>query len=121
MQTQEFKIKTPSQKDVENAILGAYDAIRKASDKAASSDVTQTVATSLTKYSNEIQNILNSFLQKRGAITQQQLDELDEKVREAKRKTLEAESRNTLVKYGLYISVAVVAFGALWMITREKN
>lgn len=118
---QELQIKPPSQKDIENAILGAYEAIKKASSKAASSDVTQSVANTLTKYSNEIQNVLNSFLQKRGAITQQQLDELDEKVREAKKKTLEAESRNTLVRYGLYISVAVVVFGALWMITREKK
>jgi hypothetical protein len=60
-------------------------------------------------------------LQKRGAVTQNQLDELDEKIRQAKRKTLESESKNTFVKYGLYISVAFVAFGALWLITREKK
>lgn len=120
MQTPEL-IKQPSQKDVESAILSAYETIKNTTNKAASSDVTQSVANTLTKYSNAIQSVLNSFLQKRGAITQQQLDELDEKIREAKKKTLEAESRNTLVRYGLYLSIGVVAFGALWMITREKK
>jgi hypothetical protein len=111
----------PSRKDIEDAIVRAYDAIRNASNKAASSDITQTAAITLTKYSNELQTVLNSFLQKRGAVTQNQLDELDEKIRQAKRKTLESESKNTFVKYGLYISVAFVAFGALWLITREKK
>lgn len=120
MQTQTPPI-LPSKQEIEDAIVRAYDAIKNASNKAASSDVTQSVANTLTKYSSDIQNVINTFLQKRGAITQQQLDELDEKVREAKRKTLEAESKNTFVKYGLYISVAFVAFGALWMITREKK
>jgi hypothetical protein len=121
MQTENPQITLPTNKQIEDAIVRAYDAIKNASNKASSSDVTQTVANTLTKYSNEVQGVLNAFLKKRGAITQQELDELDEKVREAKRKTLEAESKNTFVRYGLYISVAFVAFGALWMITREKK
>ena len=111
----------PSKKQVEDAIVRAYNAIKGASEKAQSSDISTSVANTLTKYSEDIQNLVNSFMKKRGAITQQQLDELDEKVREAKRKTLEAESKNTLVKYGLYLSVAIVAFGALWLITEKKS
>jgi hypothetical protein len=34
---------------------------------------------------------------------------------------LEAESKNTMVKYGLYIAVAVLTFGVLWFLTREKK
>jgi len=120
MQTQTPSI-LPTKKQIEDAIVRAYDAINNASKKAESSDITQSVANTLTKYSGEIQGVLNSFLKNRGAITQQQLDELDDKIREAKRKTLEAESKNTFVRYGLYISVAFVAFGAIWMITRKKK
>ena len=115
------QITLPSNNQIEDAIVRAYDAIKNASNKAASSDITQTAANTLTKYSNELQTFLNTFLQKKGAVTQNQLDELDEKIRQAKRKTLESESKNTFVKYGLYISVAFVAFGALWLITREKK
>ena len=115
------QITLPSYNQIEDAIVRAYDAIKNASNKAASSDITQTAANTLTKYSNELQTFLNTFLQKKGAVTQNQLDELDEKIRQAKRKTLESESKNTFVKYGLYISVAFVAFGALWLITREKK
>jgi hypothetical protein len=121
MQTQILPTILPTRKQIEDAIVRAYEAINNTSKKASSTDVTQSVSSTLTKYSSEIQSVLNEFFKNRGAITQQQLDELDEKVRQAKRKTLEAESKNTFVRYGLYITVAFVAFGALWMITREKK
>jgi hypothetical protein len=110
----------PTKNEIENAIVRAYEAIKNATNKASNSDVSQTVANTLTKYSDDIQGVLNVFLNNRGAITQEQLDDLDEKIRQAKRKTLEAESKNTFVKYGLYISVAFLAFGALWIITKKK-
>jgi hypothetical protein len=34
---------------------------------------------------------------------------------------LEAESSNTFVRYGLYVAVAIFAFGTLWFLTREKS
>lgn len=111
----------PTREQVEAAIVRAYNAIKGASQKAGQSDVTKSVADTLTKYSDDIQNMVNAFMKKRGAVTQDQLDELDEKIREAKKRTLEAESKNTLVRYGLYLSVAIVSFGALWLITREKK
>jgi len=110
----------PSKTQIEDAIVKAYEAIKNA-DKAKSGDVSKTVADTLTKYSDQIQNTINSLLGKKGAITQQQLDELDEQIREAKRKTLEAQSKNTMVRYGLYLSIFIVGFGALWLITREKK
>ena len=78
-------------------------------------------ANTLTKYSDQIQQTLNSFLFSRGVVSQKQLDELDEQIREAKKKTLEAQSKNTFVKYGMIISIAFVGFGALWLITKNKT
>lgn len=112
-------ITPPSKKDIEDAIVRAYEAIKSAKDKASTSDTN--IGDTLAKYSDQLQGFVNTFLSKRGAITQQQLDELDEQVRLTKLKTLEAESKNTFVKYGIFISVAFVAFGALWLITREKK
>lgn len=112
-------IAPPSRKDIEDAIVRAFEAIKSTRDKALKSDVN--VGDTLAKYSDQLQGFVNTFLSKRGAITQQQLDELDEQVRLTKLKTLQAESKNTFVRYGIFISVAFVAFGALWLITREKK
>jgi len=106
----------PTQKSIEDSIVAAFDVLKGVSK---SSTIT---ASSLTKYSDGIQRVLNEFLKRRGAITQQQLDELDEKVREAKKKTLEAQAKNTYVKYGIYISLLVAGFGTLWILNNKyKN
>ena len=49
------------------------------------------------------------------------MNELDEKTRQAKLKLLEAQSSNTFVRYGLYVAVAIFAFGTLWFLTRDKS
>jgi hypothetical protein len=43
------------------------------------------------------------------------------KNRKAKFELLQAESKNTFVKYGLYVAVAIFAFGTLWFLTRDKS
>lgn len=106
----------PSKAAIEDAIVRAYDAI-----KNASKTDTSNIGESMTKYSDALQGVLNNFLSKRGAITQEQLDELDEQIRQTKLKTLQSESKNTLVRYGIFISIVVIGFGALWLITKEKQ
>ena len=106
----------PTQKSIEDSIVAAFDVLQGVSKT--SSPIT---VGSLTKYSDAIQGVLNEFLKSRGAITQQQLDELDEKVREAKKKTLEAEAKNTYVKYGIYFSLLIAGFGTLWILNKNKK
>jgi hypothetical protein len=60
MQTQTPSI-LPTKKQIEDAIVRAYDAINNASKKAESSDITQSVANTLTKYSGEIQGTKQLF------------------------------------------------------------
>lgn len=121
MAEQTLTIKIPTREQIEVAIANAYAAIKSASDKAAQTSTSEKIASALTKYSADIQNIVNSFLSQKGIITQEQLNQLDEKVRETKKKTLEAESKNTLVRFGIYTSAAVVVFGFFWILTREKK
>lgn len=115
------EIKMPTQQEVESALVAAYDTAKSASNKASNSSIGQKISSSLNSYSKEIQDTIDVFLKNKGAITQQQLNELDEKTRQAKLKMLEAESGNTIVKYSLYIAVAVLTFGTLWFLTREKK
>jgi hypothetical protein len=115
------ELQMPTQNDIAALIARAIEAATKAGDKAASSDISQKIKDGLTKYSEDIQELVDEMLKNKGAITQDQLNELDEKTRKAKFKLLEAESKNTFIKYGLYVAVAIFAFGTLWFLTREKS
>ena len=109
-------IPTLTQQSVEQAIVNAFGAL-----KGIQQEKNLITTSSLTKYSDNIQKILNGFLSKRGVITKQQLDELDEQVREAKKKTMEAQSKNTFVKYGIGLSILAVGFGTIWILTKNKS
>lgn len=78
-------------------------------------------ANDLAIYSVKIQAFLNSFLEKGGLITQQEVDALDEQVRLAKLKLLEEKSKNTFANYGIIIGGLVFTFGVLWLLTKKQN
>lgn len=105
-----------TKQSIEQTIISAFDTL-----KGLQNEKNLVTANSLTKYSDNIQSILNGFLQKKGVITQQQLDELDEQVRQAKAKALEAQSKNTFIKYGIAFSFLIVGFGTLWLLTTKKQ
>jgi hypothetical protein len=112
----------PNQNQQLTAIIAqALEVASKAGNKAANSNISQQIKDGLYTYSNDIQSLVDEMLKNRGAITQQQLNELDEKTKQAKFKLLEAESSNTFVRYGLYVAVAIFAFGTLWFLTRDKS
>jgi hypothetical protein len=84
-------------------------------------NISKKIKEGLQTYSKDIQDLVDEMLRNKGAITEEQLNELDEKTRQAKFKLLESESSNTFVKYGLYVGVAIFAFGTLWFLTRDKS
>lgn len=121
MTTLESQLTLPTRDDLEKVILAAIEIAKKAGDKAASQPTSERIADSLTKYSTQIQNTVDAFLKNKGAVTQEQLNQLDEQVRLTKLKMLQVDSKNTLIKYGIYIGLAVFAFGTLWILTKEKK
>ena len=64
-----------------------------------------------------IQNQINTIFKKKGIITESEFNELDEKAKELKLKTLESESRSTILKYGVLI---VGIIGTIWFINKKK-
>jgi hypothetical protein len=118
-------IQTPpinsTQNELAAIIARAIETASQAGNKAANSNISQKVKDGLYTYSKDIQDLVDEMLKNKGAITQQQLNELDEKTKKAKFKLLEAESSNTFVKYGLYVAVAIFAFGTLYFLTRDKS
>jgi hypothetical protein len=65
-------IPTITEQSVEQTIVNAFGAL-----KGLQQEKNLITTSSLTKYSDNIQKILNGFLSKRGVITKQQLDELN--------------------------------------------
>lgn len=114
-------VQAPTEQQVSEIIAKAIEVATKAGNKASSSNVGQQVKNGLITYSRDIQDTVNYLLQNQGVITQEQLNQLDEKTKQAKLKLLEAESQNTFIKYGLYVAIGIFAFGTLWFLTRDKS
>lgn len=114
-------IESPSQDQISQILAKAIEVATSAGNKAAKSNIGQEVKNGLVTYSKDIQDTVNALLKNQGAITQDQLNQLDEQTKQAKLKILEAESQNTFIRYGLYIGVAIFAFGTLWFLTRDKS
>jgi sensor domain CHASE-containing protein len=70
--------------------------------------------------STNIQNLINGILSKTGVVTQSEVDALDEEVRMAKLKLLEAEAKSANTKYTLYVVGGLAIVGAIWYFTYKK-
>jgi hypothetical protein len=111
----------PTKEQVDAAIKAAADAIKAKSQTSQNTgSVTDKIANTIYEYQDSIQGMINGILQSKGAITQKQLDDLDEQVRLLKKTKLEQETKSTYKKIGLYVGGIILAFGALYLLTREK-
>jgi polyhydroxyalkanoate synthesis regulator phasin len=70
--------------------------------------------------STNIQNLINGILSKTGVVTQSEVDALDEEVRMAKLKLLEAEAKSATTRYALYVIGGLAVVGAIWYFTYKK-
>jgi hypothetical protein len=95
--------------------------IASSANKAGSSNIGTTLKNDLYNSANKIQNAINSILQKSGIITDEEVNSLEEEIRLAKLKLLEAESRQSAYRYTLYVFAGLTALGLLWYFTKEKT
>jgi hypothetical protein len=70
--------------------------------------------------STNIQNLINGLLSKTGVVTQSEVDTLDEEIRMAKLKLLEAEAKSATTKYALYVIGGLAIVGVIWYFTYKK-
>jgi glutamine synthetase type III len=81
----------------------------------------KTALTTVASLASTNKNTINSILQKSGIITDQEVNALEEDIRLAKLKLLEAESRQSAYRYTLYVFAGLTALGLLWYFTKEKT
>lgn len=70
--------------------------------------------------STNIQSLINRIMTKNGIVTQNELDALDEEIRQSKLKLLESEASNSRMKYGLYVVGVLAVIGTAWYFTYKK-
>jgi hypothetical protein len=70
--------------------------------------------------SAKIQSLINKILEKGGIVTQDEVNALDEQIRIAKLKALQAESKMSTNKYAIYVIAGLAVVGAIWYYTYKK-
>jgi hypothetical protein len=81
---------------------------------------TDTLKNQLYANSAKIQSLINSVLEKGGIVTQDEVNALDEQIRTAKLKALQAESQSSTTKYAMYVIGGLAIFGVIWYYTYKK-
>jgi hypothetical protein len=97
----------------------AKDMVDLTSKKASDLKIGDTIKEELYNSSNGIQSILNNIFSTQGIATDQQLNDLDEQMRLAKMRLLDAQSKMNIQKMIIYSGVGVIAFGILWYLTKN--
>lgn len=70
--------------------------------------------------STNIQSLINRIMTKNGIVTQNELDALDEEIRQSKLKLLESEASSSRMKYALYVVGVLAIVGTAWYFTYKK-
>ena len=69
----------------------------------------------------KIQSLINNILGKGGVVTQDEVNALDEQIRIAKLKALEAEAKMSTNKYAIYVIAGLTVVGIVWYYTYKKK
>jgi hypothetical protein len=90
-------------------------------NRASQSDIGGSIKDGLINSADNIQSILNNVLKNKGLITNEQVNQLDEQIKLAKLKLLEAKSKSTITNLAMYVGIGVVVIGVLWFFTSKEN
>lgn len=110
-----------TQEQISQIILAAEQMILQARKDASSGKASTSLKETILSYSNEIQSALNKLLSKTGVVTDQEINNLDEQLRLAKKNIEYRKAQETKNKFIITISLLTIGFGALWFITKSKK
>ena len=107
--------------DLYTIISDAGKIIQDSIEKAKNSGTAQVVKDELTQNANTIQRLLNAILNTAGAVTQDQINQLDLQIRLQKIKMLELSSQQTKKKYAIILGSVILGIAVLFYLTRKKK
>lgn len=107
--------------DLSKILADAGKVIQDSIEKAKNSSTSQVIKEELVQNANAIQTILNGIFNTVGAVTQEQINQLDYQVRMQKMKMLELSSQQTKKKYAIIIGSVLLGVAVLFYLTRKKQ
>jgi hypothetical protein len=107
--------------DTSNLLEEAKSIVTNTLNRANQSDIGGSIKDGLINSADNIQSILNNVLKNKGLITNEQVNQLDEEIKLAKLKLLEAKSKSTITNLAMYVGIGVVVLGVLWFFTSKEN
>jgi hypothetical protein len=99
----------------------AEELVKSTNDKASSLKIGDRLKEELYTYSEDIKLLVNGILAKNGVITKEEIDELDEKSRLAKKKMLEAQAKADKKKIIIYTSSSILVLGVVWYLIKKAK
>jgi hypothetical protein len=106
--------------DLMKIITNATAVVKDSIDRAKNSSTSQVIKDEINQNADTIQELINMILNSAGAVTQDQINQLDYQVRMQKIKTLELQSQSTKKKYAIIIGSVILGIAALFFLTRKK-
>ena len=89
-------------------------------ERAKNSSTSQVIKDEISQNASVIQDLINNILDSAGAVTEEQINQLDLQVRTQKIKMLELSTQQTKKKYAIIIGSVILGIAALLYLTRKK-
>ena len=111
---------TPQPTIIQSVIQEGLGILAKIESTKGSLSTSEAIKQQLYQSSSNIQGLINRIMTKNGIVTQNELDALDEEIRQSKLKLLESEASNSKMKYALYVVGVLAIVGTVWYFTYKK-
>jgi CHASE3 domain sensor protein len=107
--------------DIINLINQTGEIVKDTIDKANNSSTSAAIKDELISNANDLQNFVNIITSGTGVATEQQLNQLDEQLRQQKLRLLQVEAQQTQTRFAWIVGGTIVGIVALFFITRKKK
>ena len=112
---------TPQPTIIHSVIQEGLGILAKIESTKGSLSTSEAIKQQLYQSSSNIQGLINRIMTKNGILTQNELDALDEEIRQSKLKLLESEASNSKMKYALYVVGVLAIVGTVWYFAYKKG
>lgn len=106
--------------DLMKILTNATAVVKDSIERAKNSSTSQVIKDEISQNADTIQELINTILNSAGAVTEDQINQLDLQVRMQKMKMLELQSQSTKKKYAIIIGSVILGVAVLFFLTRKK-
>jgi subtilase family serine protease len=109
-----------SSQEIQKLLTDAQQVVANSQKQVSNANLGTTLKSDLSSSVNGIQSVLNDIFLNNGLITNDQVNQLDQQMRDAKLKLLQAQNQSNKTMLATYAAVGILIVGALWYISKNK-